>query len=160
MYFLLHLWKKDIIFWKKNCLQQIKSNPNTFLNYIYKSNQIHPNTPNHFGLSKKMKALSISGLDFSLLSHCKSFCDAPTRNHFSIWNVSTWVYSSKVIRLLVSSLTASAFSFWKPLWNHPSPLIMKEHRKGNGPTSGQHQRCKGSRQANGPADSNPRRLFL
>lgn len=64
----------------KKCLLQIKSNPNTFLNYINKSNQIHPNAPNHLGLSKKMKALSILRLDFSLLSHCKS-CNNPSRNH-------------------------------------------------------------------------------
>lgn len=90
-----------------------------------------------------MKALSISGLDFSLLSHCKSFCDTPSRNHVSIWNLSTWVYSSKVIRLLVSSLTVSAFSFWELLLNHPSPLIMKEHRRGTGLTSGQLQSYRG-----------------
>lgn len=151
---ILYAFEEERHHFLKNCLQEIKSKPNTFLN------QIHPNTPNHFGLSKKMKALSISGLDFSLLSHCKSFCDAPSRSHFSIWNLSTWVYSCKVIRLLVSSLTVSIFSFWKSLLNHLSPLIMKEHRKGTGLTSGQHQSYKGSGQANGPTNSNPRRLFL
>lgn len=80
------------------------------------------------GLSKKMKALSTSGLDFSLLCHYKSFCNLPFRNHFFLWKLSTWAYSSKVIRLLVNSLTVSTFGFWKSALNHSSQLIMREHR--------------------------------